>query len=131
MFRITITDLRTSQSETFSADIDKAKAVKDLVRLKSEPGPIDPEAKVLGPHPDEFLRVARRDITGQEIIEDVKFIEYMDGQRLMQLRKEDVFTPESKGVSQQPDGSYILILRLDPSRHQGLGAKVIKLIPKV
>ena len=131
MFRITITDLRTSQSETFSADIDKAKAVKDLIRLKPAVGPVDKDAKVLRPDPDEFLRVARRDIFGHEIIEDVKSIEYMDGQRLMQLRRDDVFTPESKGVTQQPDGSYILILRLDPARHQGLGAKVIKLIPKV
>lgn len=132
MFRITITDLRSSQSETFSADIVKAKAVKDMLRLKpgNNKSTKSNGSQYLKPDPEEFKKVARRDISGAEVIEDVKTIEYIDGQRLMRLSPDDLFTESSKGVHKQEDGSCILILRLDPASHQGRGARTIRLVPK-
>lgn len=133
MFRVTVTDLRSGQSDVFSADIDKVSAIKKM--LSPAKGDRNRDASItkdtkLVIAPDEFLKTVRVDYTGKAINEDGKFIEYMNGQRLEKYYPNDIFTPEANGVHKAEDGEYFLKLRLDPSRHGGLGARMVRLIPQ-
>lgn len=133
MFRVTVTDLRSGQSDTFSADIDKVVAIRKM--LTPAKGQTEKPQEVerntaLVIDPEEFFKVVRRDYAGNEVTEDGKFIEYMNGQRLEKYFPTDIFTPETRDVYKMDDGSYSLKLSLDPSRHGGRRMRMVKLIPQ-
>jgi len=133
MFRVTVTDLRSGQSDVFSADIDKVSEIKKMLTPtkgdRNRDVVITKDTKLVIA-PDEFFKTVRRDYTGKAINEDGKFIEYMNGQRLEKYFPNDIFTPETNGVYQMEDGEYFLKLRLDPSRHGGKGARMVRLVPQ-
>jgi len=130
MFRITITDLRSMQTETLSADAAKVLAIREMLSpTKTVAAPSKTPGKKISLviAPEEFLKVVRRDYTGKEVTEDGKYIEYMNGQRLEKYLPHDRFTPDTAGVYENEDGTYSMKIQLDPSRHGGRRIRVVKL----
>lgn len=140
MFRVTVTDLRTNQSDVFSADVEKIQAIKKMLTPSKGADPEEespPKKKTkksktdkMVIHGEEFFKVIRRDYTGKPVTEDGKFIEFMNGQRLEKYYPSDTFSPESSGVYQDENGDYFLKLHLDPSRHGGKRVRMVKLVPQ-
>lgn len=133
MYRITITDTRSSQTETSNANGEQVMAIRKILNpTKEESRKVDPgkDVTLLAVDPTEFEKVARVDMVGNRIVEDVKFIEHMNGQRISMLRKEDTFTPESPDVFEVEEGVYALKIYLDPARHGGKRVRMVKLVPK-
>ena len=133
MFRISVTDLRTSQTDIFSADAEKVLAIRKMLtpsKGETSKAKSDKDVTLLMVAPSEFENVVRTDLIGNRIVEDVKFIEHMNGQRTIQLRREDTFTPNSPDVHEVGDGEYGLKIHLDPAKHGGKRVRMIKLVPK-
>ena len=131
MFKISITDLRTNQTETFSADLEKGHKIKKMlvpvqkVRSKKKS---KTKNTVLVPDPEEFRNVVRVDMSGSSTVEDVSFIEVMNGQRPEKLHPTDTFTSESKDVYEVEPGDFALKVHLDPTNNGGQRVRMIKLV---